>query len=136
MNKVVLLLGSNLGNRKNNISDALHIINQKVGKIKQKSDLIKTDPEDYESENYYLNQGIVINTYLSPIQLLKSLKEIEFNLGRTKDSSDSGKYEDRIIDIDIVFFNDLNFLSNKLIIPHLAHALKRNFSKKILHQLS
>ncbi len=136
MNKAVLLLGSNLGDKERNILDALNSINQKVGEIKQKSDLLKTTPEDYESDNYYLNLGVVVETNLSPMQLLKSVKEIEYHLGRTKDSSVSGKYEDRLIDIDIVFFNALNFQSKKLTIPHLAHTSKRTFSKKILYDLT
>ncbi|MDR2121592.1 MAG: 2-amino-4-hydroxy-6-hydroxymethyldihydropteridine diphosphokinase [Flavobacteriaceae bacterium] len=135
MNKVVLLLGSNLGNKENNIEKALEVINQEIGEIKQRTELLESEPEGYESENSYLNIGIVIHTRSSPIQLLIHLKKIERLLGRVIDSSVSGRYEDRIIDIDIVYFNSIRFQSGKLTIPHPAHTLKRNFSKKILQQL-
>ncbi|MDR1876223.1 MAG: 2-amino-4-hydroxy-6-hydroxymethyldihydropteridine diphosphokinase [Flavobacteriaceae bacterium] len=136
MNRVVLLLGSNLGNKKNNIEEALFLIEHEIGEIKQRSDLLESAPEGYESENFYLNIGIVIYTLLSPVQLLHRLKNIEHRLGRVIDSSISNKYEDRIIDIDIIYFNTVRFQSKKLKIPHSAHTLKRGFSKKILHQMT
>jgi 2-amino-4-hydroxy-6-hydroxymethyldihydropteridine diphosphokinase len=137
MNKVILLLGSNLGNKKNNITKALNIIDSKIGQIKKRSNIIESEPEDYISSNKYLNIGITVYTSLSPIQLLKLIKEIEKSLGRINDSFISGKYEDRTIDIDIVYFNTtlFNFYSKSLIIPHISHISKRTFSKKILYEL-
>ena len=135
MNKVVLLLGSNLGDKKNNIIKALDLINYKIGRILKKSELIESEPEDYISKNNYFNIGVVINTTLSPIKLLKSIKKIEHFLGRDYDSFYSGKYEDRTIDIDIVYYNSILFYSKHLNIPHIAHISKRSFSKKILYEL-
>lgn len=135
MNKAILLLGSNLGDKMKNISTALSLINESIGSIKKKSNIIKTLPEEYISSNTYLNLGIIIETFLSPMQLLKQLKKIEQDLGRIRDSSYSGTYEDRIIDIDIIYFNNIIYESKKLVIPHKAHTKKRNFSKKIIYEL-
>ncbi|MCO6565402.1 MAG: 2-amino-4-hydroxy-6-hydroxymethyldihydropteridine diphosphokinase [Apibacter sp.] len=135
MNKVILLLGSNLGNKKNNISQAIGFIDSKIGRIIKRSNLIESEPEDYISSNNYLNMGIVICTDLSPTQLLKSIKDIEKSLGRLNDTFVNGKYEDRTIDIDIVSFNSILFYSESLKIPHISHLTKRSFSKKILYEL-
>ena len=135
MNKVTLLLGSNLGNKKNNISSAINLIDSKIGSILKKTKLIESEPEDYYSSNTYLNIGIIVSTDLSPIKLLKSIKEIERSLGRINDSYFSGKYEDRTIDIDIIYFNSITYYSTSLNIPHISHISKRNFSKKILYEL-
>ena len=135
MNKVTLLLGSNLGNKKNNISSAINLIDSKIGSILKKTKLIESEPEDYYSSNTYLNIGIIVSTDLSPIKLLKSIKEIERSLGRINDSYFSGKYEDRTIDIDIIYFNSITYYSTSLNIPHITHISKRNFSKKILYEL-
>lgn len=135
MNKVTLLLGSNLGNKKNNISSAINLIDSKIGSILKKTKLIESEPEDYYSSNTYLNIGIIVSTDLSPIKLLKSIKEIERSLGRINDSYFSGKYEDRTIDIDIIYFNSITYYSTSLNIPHNNHISKRNFSKKILYEL-
>ncbi|WP_303821552.1 2-amino-4-hydroxy-6-hydroxymethyldihydropteridine diphosphokinase [Apibacter mensalis] len=135
MNTVTLLLGSNLGNKKNNITLAINLIDSKIGSILKKTKLIESEPEDYYSSNSYLNIGIIVNTDLSPIKLLKSIKEIERSLGRINDSYFSGKYEDRTIDIDIIYFNSITYYSTSLNIPHITHISKRNFSKKILYEL-
>ncbi|MGM5631356.1 2-amino-4-hydroxy-6-hydroxymethyldihydropteridine diphosphokinase [Apibacter raozihei] len=135
MNKVILLLGSNLGNKKNNILDAIQLINNEIGTVINKTEIIRTEPFGYNSKNYYLNSGLELHTYSSPMTVLKKLKEIENKLGRKIDSSISGKYEDRTIDIDIVYFNNIVFLSKKLTIPHVQHITKREFSQKILYQL-
>lgn len=135
MNKVTLLLGSNLGNKKNNITSAINLIDSKIGSILKKTKLIESEPEDYYSSNTYLNIGIIVSTDLSPIKLLKSIKEIERSLGRINDSYFSGKYEDRTIDIDIIYFNSITYYSTSLNIPHITHISKRNFSKKILYEL-
>ena len=135
MNKVTLLLGSNLGNKKNNITSAINLIDSKIGLILKKTKIIESEPEDYYSSNNYLNIGIIVSTDLSPIKLLKSIKEIERSLGRINDSYFSGKYEDRTIDIDIIYFNSITYYSASLNIPHITHISKRNFSKKILYEL-
>ena len=68
--------------------------------------------------------------------MLKKIKIIEKDMGRNYDSMVLGKYEDRIIDIDIVTFNGIIYDSKKLKIPHTNHLLEREFSRKILECLN
>jgi 2-amino-4-hydroxy-6-hydroxymethyldihydropteridine diphosphokinase len=68
-------------------------------------------------------------THLSPIQLLDFVKSIEKEMGRANDSKASGGYSDRVIDIDIVTYNELKFVSERLEIPHKKHLFEREFSK-------
>ncbi|MGC5743022.1 2-amino-4-hydroxy-6-hydroxymethyldihydropteridine diphosphokinase [Chryseobacterium sp. NFX27] len=130
--KVVLLLGSNLGDQKKNLELALQKISEGGNYISQLSEFLITEPVEFVSSNIFCNIASVIFTRLSPIQLLDFIKNIEVEMGRTKDSSASGGYSDRIIDIDIIKYNDLKFRSKKLEIPHQKHLFEREFSKILL----
>ncbi|MFP7656028.1 2-amino-4-hydroxy-6-hydroxymethyldihydropteridine diphosphokinase [Chryseobacterium proteolyticum] len=77
----------------------------------------------------------MIRTHLSPIQLLDFVKSIEFEMGRTSDSKSSGGYKDRIIDIDIVKYDELKFISERLEIPHTKHLYEREFSRVLLNDV-
>lgn len=133
MNGVVLLLGSNLGNKIENIQRALIEIEKYVGNILHRTNMIETKPWGFQSINLFINCGIRISTYFSPVQLLNIVKYIELKLGRKK--INQKEYEDRVIDIDIIYYENIKFWSNNLIIPHFLHIKKRNFSKKILQEL-
>lgn len=133
---VVLLLGSNLGNSTNNINEALGYLDDEVGEIFKKSDYIKTEPVEYESHNIFCNIAVSLNTSLSPSKLLIKLKEIERRMGRNVDSAALGQYSDRIIDIDIVYYDGITFKSKTLLIPHLKHIKERDFSQKLISQLN
>jgi len=134
-NKVVLLLGSNLGDRKKNIERAVQLIEEKVGHITTITDFFITEPVEFVSLNYFCNIALSVNTSLSPFTLLSTVKKIEVFLGRKKDSSALKGYYDRIIDIDIVRFSHLNYICKKLIIPHKKHIESREFSKILLNNL-
>jgi len=113
--KAVLLLGSNLGNRMLYINTALHRLEEEsVGKIILKSSVYETSPWGFTDQPDFLNQVAVIETSLKPMELLKKLKKIEKELGRTT----SGKWQQRTIDIDILFYDEIIFESGDLIIPH------------------
>lgn len=129
---VVLLLGSNMGNRKKNIETALEKIEAQAGRIMIKSRLMETKPVEFVSCNIFCNIALSIITEFSPLELLHILKGIEKEMGRKKDSSFTGQYEDRIIDIDIVTYGGLTFASEKLSIPHRKHLFEREFSKELL----
>lgn len=129
---VILLLGSNLGDTKKNIETAIHRLNQEVGKVIKLSEFLITEPVEFVSSNIFCNIALVICTHFSPIQLLKHIKRIEVEMGRAHDSSTLGVYTDRVIDIDIVKFDNLKFVSEKLEIPHQKHLFEREFSKIIL----
>ncbi|REC76117.1 2-amino-4-hydroxy-6-hydroxymethyldihydropteridine diphosphokinase [Chryseobacterium elymi] len=130
--KVVLLLGSNLGDQKKNIELALQKISEGGNYISQISEFLITEPIEFVSSNIFCNIASEIFTSLSPIQLLDFIKDIEVGMGRIKDSSASGGYSDRIIDIDIIKYNDLIFRSERLEIPHQKHLYEREFSKVLL----
>lgn len=134
-NKVTLLLGTNLGDRIKNIDTALSRL-QSIGcVIEKKTKILNNPPVEFHSYNNFCNIAVLIRTELSPIQLLKSIKEIEREMGRTNDSRDLGGYIDRIIDIDIVMYNGLKFQSKKLEIPHCKNLYERDFSMQLIHQL-
>jgi 2-amino-4-hydroxy-6-hydroxymethyldihydropteridine diphosphokinase len=79
---------------------------------------------------------LYILTDFSPLKLLNEIKRIEKEMGRVQDSFKVGRYVDRIIDIDIVQYDDIIFKSNTLEIPHRKHLFEREFSKKLLKELN
>lgn len=129
--KVVLLLGSNIGDKKKNLDTALKRI-EEMCTILKNSEYLTSEPVEFVSSNNFCNIATIIFTPFSPIQLLKFLKKIEVEMGRTIDSGRSEDYADRIIDIDIVKYNELKFTSEKLEIPHKKHLFEREFSQILL----
>lgn len=131
MNHVILLLGTNLNNKKKNLEDAKMQIILQIGEFVKESEITETEPADFESENLFLNQLLTVKTSLSPIQLLDKIKVIEKQMGRKYLPTDQN-YQDRIIDIDIIFYNDLTYKSSRLIIPH-EQIKTRDFIKMMLN---
>jgi len=129
--KVVLLLGSNIGDKKNNIDTALSRLIE-AGEILKNSEYLTSEPVEFVSSNNFCNIATIIFTHLSPIQLLNYIKKIEIEMGRVNDSKISGGYTDRIIDIDIIKYNELKFTSKRLEIPHKKHLFEREFSRILL----
>lgn len=115
MSRVYLGLGSNIGNRKEYIRKAVDMIGERVGEVIRQSSLIETEPWGFKSENRFLNAVILCETSLSPRQLLKVTQKIERDLGRRKKG---GAYCDRVIDIDILLYDDLVVDEPDLKIPH------------------
>jgi 2-amino-4-hydroxy-6-hydroxymethyldihydropteridine diphosphokinase len=124
MNKVYLSLGSNLGDRQANLSFALQQIKACVGTITAQSALYASAPWGFESENQFLNMALAINTKLEPLALLAQLQKIEKDAGRKAKKSKC--YEDRLLDIDLLLFNNLILCTDLLEIPHPRLHL-RNF---------
>lgn len=133
--KVVLLLGSNLGDKDNNINKTLKLLENYKCKITKYSKILTTKPIGFGSKNNFRNIAVLIETELSPIELLNTVKSIEKSMGRKKDSSIKNKYEDRIIDIDIVIFGSLLYKSKRLEIPHERNLYDRAFSKELIKEL-
>jgi 2-amino-4-hydroxy-6-hydroxymethyldihydropteridine diphosphokinase len=125
MHKIYLGLGSNLGNRKENLAYAIRSIGERVGKVLRVSSFIETEPWGFESENTFVNAVILCETDLTPRQLLGATQKIEREMGRQKKSTDGG-YSDRCIDIDILLYDDLRVDEPDLQIPHPL-MLKRDF---------
>ena len=79
---VYLGLGSNLGEREENIQKAISLIGERVGTVLRESSLIETEPWGFESENKFLNGVILVETELTPRQILNAVKAIEWDMGR------------------------------------------------------
>lgn len=131
MKQYTLLLGSNLGDARQNIDIALHELAQDIGDVSIKSSLYQSSSWGYESENLFLNQVIQIKSALEPFDMLRMIKRIEKRMGRIK-IGDS--YSDRIIDIDILFQEDLEIKTAELQIPH-AEICNRMFALAPLNEI-
>lgn len=114
---IYLALGSNLGDKERNINTAYEKIEKSIGTIIKRSSLHKTEPWGFRSENYFLNSAVCCSTALSPYELLHETQKIEREMGRTK-KSDHGRYHDRIIDIDILLYDNISMDTPQLTIPH------------------
>lgn len=132
MNEVFLLLGSNLGNAAENLEKAIFHLKKRAGEISGFSSVYKTAPWGFEHENFFLNQVLKVNTALSPEDLIGCILSIENEIGRKRNGNG---YEGRIIDIDILFYNDLCQHTENLVIPHpLLH--KRRFTLMPLNEIA
>lgn len=119
-----LSLGTNLGDKKRNMTTAAGLLAERVGEILALSHLYETKPWGFESENTFLNAALILETPLDPFELLDKTKQIELEMGRKEKSN--GSYKDRIIDIDILMYEDVILETKELTLPHpLMH--KRSF---------
>jgi 2-amino-4-hydroxy-6-hydroxymethyldihydropteridine diphosphokinase len=110
---VYLALGSNMGNRAANLKAAIMALPPQM-EVKAKSRVYETPPWGYANQEKFLNQVLKVQTYLQPEQLLKHLKRLEVALGR-EPTFQNGP---RLIDIDILLYDDLVFESPTVTIPH------------------
>ena len=112
-----LSLGSNLGDRRQLLHTAINEIAERVGRVEAISSCIETEPVGFDSVHLFLNMAVRVTTELNPYELLKVLKQLEQDLGRTRKSHD-GIHYDRTIDIDILLYDNLEVNSEELQIPH------------------
>lgn len=115
MHKVFLGIGSNLGNREFNLREAVDCIGESVGTILKASSLFETEPWGFETETHFLNMAVEVETKLTPSGVLGAILMIETKLGRIRNGK---QYTSRIIDIDILFYDDLIMDEIALKIPH------------------
>lgn len=133
MHNVYLGLGSNQGDREENIRKAISLIGERVGEVLCQSSLIETEPWGFQSENKFLNGVILVATALTPREVLLATQKIERTLGRRKKTF--LHYHDRPIDIDILLYDDLHIDEPNLKIPHpLMH--QRDFVMIPLQELT
>ncbi|MBR6945067.1 MAG: 2-amino-4-hydroxy-6-hydroxymethyldihydropteridine diphosphokinase [Prevotella sp.] len=124
MHTVYLSLGSNLGDKERNIVQAIVKINEKIGAVVRQSSLLITEPWGFESDNAFVNCAVCCKTTLTPRRLLNATQRIEREMGRTqkslviKDGTPRVEYHDRIIDIDILLYDDVTIDTPTLKIPH------------------
>ncbi|MXV38844.1 2-amino-4-hydroxy-6-hydroxymethyldihydropteridine diphosphokinase [Flavobacteriaceae bacterium Ap0902] len=117
--KTILLLGTDLGDKKNNLIQAKSYINRYIGQVIKETKIIETEPIGFTSDTTFLNQVVEVETSFSPFLLLKAVKRIENEMGRVYHEPKQGEaYTSRIIDIDILFYENLKVNSSKLTIPH------------------
>lgn len=111
---VYLSLGSNMGDKRANITAALGLINKHIGKIARKSHLYETQPWGVTDQDPFLNIAVMSNTTLEPRALLEAITKIERELGRERKE----KWGPRVIDIDIIFYGKRVIRDKGLEIPH------------------
>lgn len=134
LHTVYLSLGTNLGDKEANMHQALKNIDERVGKIIACSVFFTTEPVGFESDNSFLNAACKIETELSPLEVLEYTQVIEREMGRNSKSYNK-EYKDRIIDIDILLYDDLVLEYPHLIVPH-PEMHKREFVLKPLAEIA
>jgi len=123
MAKVYFSTGSNQGKRIDLLVQAAKLIESDIGKIIDYSPVVESEPWGFMADTAFLNQILVVDTEFSPHLVLEKILEIEKILGRKR--SGTG-YTSRLIDIDILFYNEIQMNEDHLVIPHpLLH--KRKF---------
>ena len=114
MEGIFLLLGTNLGNRKENLENAFQSIAQHIGPVEVISSLYETEAWGETEQPMFLNQVLKVKTDLSPEELLHHTQTIEQQMGRVR----LRKWGERIIDIDILYYHDQIIHTQNLKIPH------------------
>lgn len=106
MAKVYIGLGTNLGDKEENLRVAVQKIEEQIGKVISLSAFYITAPWGFQSDNSFLNAAACVVTGLAPLEVMQKTQEIERELGRTH-KSEGGVYSDRLIDIDLLMYDDL-----------------------------
>lgn len=128
-----LALGTNIGNKRRNMITAAALLAERVGDVLALSGFYETEPWGFQSAHTFLNAALQLETALSPLELLKATQQIELEMGRTEKSN--GVYHDRIIDIDILLYDDLILQTPELTLPHpLMH--ERRFVMEPLSEIA
>ena len=130
MAEVIIGIGGNLGDRLSNLLKGGGFLAQKIGNITAFSPVIESEPWGFDSDNKFLNQILIFETELSPIDILKVCLETEQKFGRQRSTC----YIDRVIDIDILFYNDDIIKEDVLTVPH-PRIQDRLFILKPLEQI-
>lgn len=122
MNRVYMQLGSNLGDREGYLKQSHDMLMDEIGVIIKKSSIYESSPWGVENQGAFLNQVVLLETAVKPFNLLDMILNIEKEMGRVRIE----KWGERIIDIDILFYNNEIIETNSLCIPH-PYISKRRF---------
>jgi len=114
MAEVYILLGGNLGDKSKIFEETRKQIGERIGPVTRLSSVYVTEPWGFKSDLFW-NQALITETVLTPHEVLKQTQEIEINMGRTTKST---HYIARVIDIDLLFYEDLQLNSLDLTLPH------------------
>ncbi len=128
--KAVLILGSNIGNRRENLKRAEKLIEKFCGRVLKRSSILETAPFGVSNQPYFLNYGLLIETPHPPFELLKLVKWIERITGRFP----TYRWGPRVVDVDIVLYGNYRIGTPALTIPHKG-LRDRDFFKRITAEL-
>ena len=134
MATLYLSLGTNLGDRRSNLETALTHIAREVGTVMSASEVIETEPRGFDSSNSFLNMAVKVETLLQPLEVLHATQDIERQMGRSEKSVNR-EYKDRLIDIDLLLYDDIVMNTPELTIPHPL-MYQREFVMKPLLQIA
>lgn len=118
MSRTFLGLGSNLGDGKANLDRAIELIGQQIGSIQVVSSYMKSEPWGFKSQHRFTNAVCAVDTVLDPMELLDMTQAIERQMGRAHKHKSGESYTDRIIDIDILTYDNIIINNERLTIPH------------------
>ncbi|MEB3060711.1 2-amino-4-hydroxy-6-hydroxymethyldihydropteridine diphosphokinase [Parvimonas micra] len=131
MSKVWIALGSNMGEGRKNLDLAIKMMNERGVSVKKVSTYIETEPYGYTEQDNFVNAVCIAETKLSPRELLEVLLKIELDMGRVRII----KWGPRIIDLDILFYEDLIIDEEDLKVPHIE-IQKRSFVLEPVNEIS
>jgi len=115
MAKIYLSTGSNQGERLDSLLKAAKLIDTLIGKIICFSDVFESEPWGFNAEMNFYNQVLFLETDFNPQQTIKMLLKIEKLIGRKREGT---SYSSRTIDIDILFFDEIQIAGKNLVVPH------------------
>ena len=115
---VYIGLGSNLGDGPKNLDRAVAELRKEVGEVLYTSAYIESEPWGFESEHRFTNAVTVVSTTLEPLDLLDLTQRIERRMGRTRKRKRGEGYSDRVIDLDLLVYDDVQIDSERLTLPH------------------
>ncbi|MBI5739163.1 MAG: 2-amino-4-hydroxy-6-hydroxymethyldihydropteridine diphosphokinase [Nitrospirae bacterium] len=131
MHTVYLGIGSNLGNREDNCERAIRLLTEHGTRITKRSSMLETEPWGVEEQPKFINMAVEAETSLGPEDLLRALKKIEEEVGRLPTS----RWGPRVIDLDILLYDDLTMKTGELEIPHPGIS-EREFVLKPLAEIA
>ncbi len=132
MERIYLLVGTNIGVLEKNLERALTLLQARSVEIMKKSRIYRTKPWGEVRQPDFLNMALEVRTDLGARELLRTIKEIEREMGR---QDTAGRWQSRIIDIDILFMDDLVIDQADLKIPH-EEFFNRPFAVRILSEIA
>lgn len=124
-------IGSNLGDREENCLKAVRLLSEKGVTVRKRSSLYETEPWGVEDQPRFINMAIEVETEMKPLNLLEMLKIIESEVGR----KETYRWGPRIIDLDILLYNELVMAGPDLRIPH-PHMHERDFVLRPLAEIA
>lgn len=130
---VYIGLGSNLGDGPKNLDKAVALLQKEAGEVLYTSAYIESEPWGFESEHRFTNAVAVIRTALEPLPLLDLTQQIERRMGRTRKRRRGEGYSDRVIDLDLLMYDDLHIETERLVLPH-PHIADRDFVRLPLEE--